>query len=302
MYVGVKYSKNSNPDTFWKTYFTSSKHVKNLIKFYGVGDFNYKILKICNTPYDALLYERSLLKLAVIKPNYLNLHINFIGDFSEEIYLKVNDKQRKIAMIMGKLSKLNKTGIFKFSVEEKKEIASMGGIAAAKINRELGRAIFDKDIRNKQHLTLKEKQVSAYYDPDLRVSISSKGGKNGAFSKNFYSKNSISEEKRIEDQRERGRKGGPKNKGFIWYNDGVNEFKYTANMQIMKSFDEFIDENIQFKKGIIKKRTSDKIWVNDGNKNYMIDKNEYSSENYNLGRLGDTGKYGAKNKKNHKDD
>jgi hypothetical protein len=34
----------------------------------------------------------------------------------------------------------------------------------------------------------------------------------------------------------------------------------------------------------------------------MIDKNEYSSENYNLGRLGDTGKYGAKNKKNHKDD
>lgn len=38
-YVGVKYAKNADPEKFWVTYFTSSKHVKKLINMFGKEDF-----------------------------------------------------------------------------------------------------------------------------------------------------------------------------------------------------------------------------------------------------------------------
>lgn len=55
----------------------------------------------------------------------------------------------------------------------------------------------------------------------------------------------------VEKQKERGRKGGAKNKGFRWYNDTTSSFKYTKKQQEQKSFEEFLNENSQFKKGLI---------------------------------------------------
>ena len=52
-------------------------------------------------------------------------------------------------------------------------------------------------------------------------------------------------------QAERGKKGGVKNKGARWYNDGVTLFKYTAAQQEVESFDDFIART-GFKKGRLK--------------------------------------------------
>ena len=52
-----------------------------------------------------------------------------------------------------------------------------------------------------------------------------------------------------EKQAERGSKGGPKNKGFIWYTDGANNFKYTMKMQQIKTIENFFLENQQYKRG-----------------------------------------------------
>lgn len=52
-----------------------------------------------------------------------------------------------------------------------------------------------------------------------------------------------------EKQVERGRKGGPKNKGFIWLTDGKTDIKYTTKMQSNLSVDEFLKKNTTFKRG-----------------------------------------------------
>ena len=50
-------------------------------------------------------------------------------------------------------------------------------------------------------------------------------------------------------QVERGKKGGPKNKGFIWLTDGINSIKYTAEMQKFLSVEEFLKINLNLRKG-----------------------------------------------------
>lgn len=125
----------------------------------------------------------------------------------------------------------------------------MGGKVAAIRNKKLGAAIFDPEVRKKQHDTLKRKQVSAFYDPTLRYDISSKGGLNSLFSEKYRKRNNISEEEFKQQQSERGKIGGKGNKGFKWYNDGNKSYKYTLKMQNELSFDDFLKQNKQYKKG-----------------------------------------------------
>lgn len=54
-----------------------------------------------------------------------------------------------------------------------------------------------------------------------------------------------------ERQSERGKKGGVKNKGAKWYNDGTRLFKYTATQQEQESFEDFL-QRTGMKKGRLK--------------------------------------------------
>ena len=56
-----------------------------------------------------------------------------------------------------------------------------------------------------------------------------------------------------EEQTIRGKKGGVKNKGFLWYNDGINDFKYTIHHQQNLVFEKFIEQNNHYNKGRIKR-------------------------------------------------
>jgi hypothetical protein len=84
-------------------------------------------------------------------------------------------------------------------------------------------------------------------------------------------------------QAEMGKRGGPKNKGFIWYTDGVNSFKYTSRMQTELSFDEFLARNKNFREGRPDSFNKDnkrphvkgrRKCVTDGITNMHVDKNE----------------------------
>ena len=146
-----------------------------------------------------------------------------------------------------RLNRVQKIGFHGISEEDRLKNCSRGGLAAGKINKENGTGIFDPEVRKRQHKTLKEKQISAFYDPILRKEIASTGGKNGLFSKNYSERNGISDEERKKAQSERGKLGGPKNKGFRWYNDGIKDYKYSPREQEKIQFDEFIKNNQQFK-------------------------------------------------------
>jgi len=251
-YIGVRYSKNCHPDDFWVTYFTSSKSVSTLIELYGKEDFEVRVIKRFDDEFDALVYERHLLTLATPRMDYLNLHTNFASPTKEDYYLH-KEKMVKVHTFYAKLQSVLKYGFHSVSNEKRLEWCSLGGINAAKVNRKNKNGIFDPKVRDKQHKILREKQISAFYDPTTRKEISSSGGKVGYFSKAYYEKNGMTEEDRISAQSERGKIGGLKNRGFRWYNDNINDFKYTPKEQLTISFDEFLKINTDFKSGRIKK-------------------------------------------------
>lgn len=95
--------------------------------------------------------------------------------------------------------------------------ASLGGKVGGKVQKEKGLGIHGASVEQNR-------------------SWASMGGKVGGFTQSAL-------------QRELGRRGGPKNKGFVWINDGVRVFKYTAKMQADKSLDDYLKENVNVKRG-----------------------------------------------------
>lgn len=73
-YYGVRYAKNCKPDDLWKTYFTSSNYVKELIKKDGKECFIIQIRKTFNTVQEALDWEYKILCKVYNSPKYLNKH------------------------------------------------------------------------------------------------------------------------------------------------------------------------------------------------------------------------------------
>lgn len=61
-YYGVKFSKNSNPEDFWKRYFTSSKYIKQLIREFGEDSFEYEIRKTFLDVQKARSWENKVLR------------------------------------------------------------------------------------------------------------------------------------------------------------------------------------------------------------------------------------------------
>ena len=73
-YYGVRYRKGCHPKDLWKTYFTSSKKVKSLIKKYGKKSFIFEIRKTFKTQQQALNWEHKVLKKmkVVYRNDFLN--------------------------------------------------------------------------------------------------------------------------------------------------------------------------------------------------------------------------------------
>jgi len=60
-YYGVRYANGCHPNDLWDKYFTSSRHVHNLIKEYGLSSFEYGATKTFTNKKDAINYEHQVL-------------------------------------------------------------------------------------------------------------------------------------------------------------------------------------------------------------------------------------------------
>jgi len=69
-----------------------------------------------------------------------------------------------------------------------------------------------------------------------RLILASRGGKKGAFTQSKW-------------QSEFGKRGGPKNKGFVWLTDGKTNIKYSIKKQKQITTENFIKENPSFRYG-----------------------------------------------------
>lgn len=61
-YYGAQWGKNSHPDNLWKTYFTSSKKVLELIADYGEDSFIFEIRKEFELQESAMMWEQSVIQ------------------------------------------------------------------------------------------------------------------------------------------------------------------------------------------------------------------------------------------------
>lgn len=61
-YYGARWAKNSNPDSLWTSYFSSSRAVHNLIDLYGKDSFVTRVMRIFDTGEEARLWESKFLR------------------------------------------------------------------------------------------------------------------------------------------------------------------------------------------------------------------------------------------------
>lgn len=212
-YIGVEYGKTAkvaNPKNLFTEYFTSSSAVKKLIDLYGKEDFYIKILHTFpNDPESAILMESKYFPLIKKRTDYLNMTYS-----SGIMDLRTCSKAGKIG---GTVVKEKKVGIFR-NEKERLEWASMGGKIGAQTQ-----------IKNKIGIHGHTKEE--------RIKYASMGGqKSGKFRDSEF-------------QSEMGKRGGPANKGFIWITDGKISRKYTKKEQQEKSIEDFLSENLTYRRG-----------------------------------------------------
>lgn len=61
-YYGVRHGRGCHPDELWKTYFSSSKPIKDLIESYGPESFRVSVRKTFSCAEDALCWEHTVLR------------------------------------------------------------------------------------------------------------------------------------------------------------------------------------------------------------------------------------------------
>jgi len=91
-YYGSRTAKDCNPTDLFKSYFSSSKIVKKIIKEEGVSAFLYRVDKKFQTAKDALDYEYSILRKFKAGNNerFLNEHHSRMLEWTAERKLKAS--------------------------------------------------------------------------------------------------------------------------------------------------------------------------------------------------------------------
>ena len=80
-YYGVRFAKGCSTEDLWKTYFTSSTTIHNLIEEHGKQSFKVEIRKLFDNKEDALKWENRFLKKVKALQNPIFLNKNIGGQY-----------------------------------------------------------------------------------------------------------------------------------------------------------------------------------------------------------------------------
>lgn len=213
-YIGVRYAKGCHPSDLWKKYFTSSSLVHKLIAQFGLDDFKIRILhQYPDDPASAIKKEASYFPLLKRRNNYLN--ITYSSGVQD---LRIASKAGKVG---GALVKARGIGIFAADAETRKERSRKAGKIGGTVQ-----------FRNKTGIHA--------LTPEQRIIKSSKAGKANSLKNNWGESSK---------QASRGKRGGIKNKGFVWLTNGIIELKYTQAQQNITPVDVFLKDHPSFRRG-----------------------------------------------------
>ncbi|MFA6198969.1 MAG: hypothetical protein WC679_01020 [Bacteroidales bacterium] len=117
-YYGVRYSKNCNPSDLWKTYFTSSKYVKQFRENFGEPDI-IKVRRRFETKEQAFYWEYKVMRrMNVVKSDkWLNKNTGGKEFNNLEFFDNMTEDEKKKYSL--KLSKSAKVRFDKMSYDEK---------------------------------------------------------------------------------------------------------------------------------------------------------------------------------------
>lgn len=152
-YYGVRYAKGCKPKELWKSYFTSSKHVKQFREEYGEPDV-IQVRKTFKCSSDARNWENKVLNRIGAKDriDFLNLTDN------KSISLEAASKGREnidYKKVGESLRNFYKTGDKEY-IEQIKE------------NRRLGLENKSKESYLSQSKGIREYQIKSWSDPDIK--------------------------------------------------------------------------------------------------------------------------------------
>jgi len=209
IYVGVHKTKNPDIDD---GYMGSSVYLDNAIKKYGKDKFTKSTLYVFSSKNDAYQKEAELVNEDfVAREDTYNLKPGGYGN-SHYGRMVVKLGVGIHALTFEERSKIQKERIAKTDPDRIKEIASMGGKIGGAKNRDLGLGFCGASSEKQREYA--------------KIGIEAARKKQVGF---FSS----------ETQSLLGKKGGVKNKGFRWYNDGVRDYKY--NSELSESENMFIN-------------------------------------------------------------
>jgi len=215
-YIGMHKTKNLDD-----SYMGSGFLIKRAIKFHGKENFEKEILFVFDT-YDEMLEKEKELVTESFVDNPMTYNL-VCGGLGWDVGNYVVDNNLGIhSLTFSERSNFSKINQANRCVEERKKMCSDGG--------KLGGVICRKNNLGMFSLTKEQKLKNSQMGIEKQ-----KKNKLARFNS--------------EHQSNLGKIGGPKNKGFKWYTDGVEDFKYTRNQQIEVSFELFLKENSQFKHG-----------------------------------------------------
>lgn len=121
LYYGVRYMKSCQPDELWKTYFTSSKLVKERIKLFGVDNFEFSVRRIFKTGEQARLWETKVLR----RLDVINKSIWLNQSIGVPFFKRSNQTDKKSIYLI-------ETGTYKFVNRLLAEVLESMGICEIK--------------------------------------------------------------------------------------------------------------------------------------------------------------------------
>lgn len=246
IYIGVHKTKNPNDD-----YLGSNEILKSDIQQYGKNNFKKEILFVFDNEEHMWNKERELVNEEFIsRDDTYNIGLGGMGWTGLGRYIVEN----KVGILSddylnNKKSEVSKRVLSNRTPEDRYKMASTGGKKGS-----------ETQMKNKSGIFGKTKEERSEHGKYANSKLKEKG-------LGFYSSKT---------QSELGKRGGPKNKGFRWYNDGSKDYKYTAKQQAELSFEEFLSENPEYRPDRLKReykpreKSRGKRTLTNGVKNIML--------------------------------
>lgn len=219
-YIGVH--KQKDDPNIEDGYLGTNRHLRNSIKKYGKENFKRETLFCFDNKEDAFEMESMIVcEKFISRPDVYNISPGGVGNVllgKQVVELGIGIH----ALTSEERKEIQRIRISNTSKEKLSSASSKGGKVGGKkcADLKLGIHGFSKEKRkiiSNLGIDIQKQNKLGFYNPDV--------------------------------QREMGKRGGVKNKGFVWYTNGISDFKYTQNQQLQCSFEDFLLSNPKFSKG-----------------------------------------------------